>query len=302
MSRTSESGGLAAHVAVRRPFAWRALLAYLSIRAVAGVECVDRTVYHKVIHGPDGPTAIGVDFARVDSHGEVDVYASPDADLPDTVAAVSRLVDANADPLAIEAVLSEDAALRALVRQYRGIRIPGTTSPFELAVRAILGQQVSVAAARTLAGRLAAAHGHPLRVPGGSLRWAFPGAAELQSTADLTGLGIAPRRQAAIKELAERVLGGLVLRPGAAKHEDLLEIKGVGPWTASYISLRALADPDAIPAGDLGLRQAMSGGGPPVTSAALAMAAETWRPFRGYAAAMLWTTLLPGAGLRAVSE
>lgn len=265
---------------------------YLGARAMPGVEEVGRWSYRRVVRGAVGPAVICVDFAAVESKGIVILSASSPADLRASVGPTTRLVDAQADPISVSRTLSANAELRALVCQRPGVRIPGTTAPFELAVRAILGQQISVRGACVMASRLARALGARIPSPMGALTHAFPEPEEVQG-ADLSMLGIPRQRAAAIAAVADRVLDGrIVLEPGASAAERLLEIRGIGPWTAAYISLRALGDGDAIPVSDLGLRQAMSHDGGPIASLAMARAARAWRPWRGYAAVHLWTSLL----------
>ena len=197
-----------------------------------------------------------------------------------------QLLDLDADACAINAVLAADGLLAPLVAARPGLRVPGTYDGFELAVRAVLGQQVSVPAARTLAGRLADRFGTRLEMPDRSPSVLFPGPAGL-ADADLSGVGLTTARQATLRALAAAVAGGtLELDHGADPQETgarLAELPGVGPWTISYILMRAVRDPDAFPAADLGLRRALEqlGGtnGRP----------DRWRPWRAYAAVHLWT-------------
>jgi 3-methyladenine DNA glycosylase/8-oxoguanine DNA glycosylase len=178
-----------------------------------------------------------------------------------------------------------------------GLRIPGAWDGFELAVRAILGQQVSVKAATTLAGRLAAAYGEPLRIDpivdgSAGLRIVFPQPAIL-ARADLTNVGIPRARAAAINALAEAVASGALVLDASrgleASVRALSALPGIGEWTAQYVAMRALREPDAFPATDLGLRRALGDGSRLVAAAELLQAAEAWRPWRAYAAVYLWT-------------
>jgi AraC family transcriptional regulator of adaptative response / DNA-3-methyladenine glycosylase II len=231
-----------------------------------------------------------------------------------------RLLDADADPVAIDAALAADEVLAPLVRARPGLRVPGAYDGFELAVRAVLGQQVSVAAARTFAGRLAARHGaalargddspeppdrrsapgQPRPRPTGAGREAtelttlFPAAADLVD-ADLAGLGLTTGRQRTLRALAQAAASDRVrLDSGADPAETgarLAELPGIGPWTISYILMRS-GDPDAFPPTDLGVRRAMARLGAPPGQAA------RWRPWRAYAAMHLWTwsAASPAAG------
>jgi 3-methyladenine DNA glycosylase/8-oxoguanine DNA glycosylase len=196
---------------------------------------------------------------------------------------VRRLFDLAADPAAIAARLSRDPRLRGSVRARPGLRVPGAWDPFELAVRAILGQQVSVPAATTLAGRLARAFGARIAADG-ALDVAFPTAAVL-ARADVASIGLPRARAGAIRELARRVAGGA----GPETPDDLRAIPGVGPWTAGYVAMRALGMPDTFLEGDLGVRRALANGaGRRATHAEALARAESWRPWRAYAVMHLW--------------
>jgi AraC family transcriptional regulator of adaptative response / DNA-3-methyladenine glycosylase II len=211
---------------------------------------------------------------------------------------VTGLIDAHADVPAIQRRLEHDPRLKRLVMQRPGVRIPGTTDPFELSVRAVLGQQISVAGARTLAGRVARQYGRPLTQPFRTLTATFPGPRVL-AAAPLEKVGLPCGRAGAIRSIARLVAAGdLHLDPDCDSHvgvEHLLRVKGIGPWTAAYIALRALGDRDAMPASDLGLRQALGATGVPLRPEQLAAEAEGWRPWRGYGAVHLWSTLLPAS-------
>jgi AraC family transcriptional regulator of adaptative response / DNA-3-methyladenine glycosylase II len=211
-------------------------------------------------------------------------------------ARVRRLFDLDADPLPIRAQLRRDPALAARLRRCPGVRVPGAFSGFELAVRAVLGQQVTVVGARTLAARIAAAHGTALATGEGTVTHLFPSAAVL-ARADLGGLGLTGARATALGTLARAVAAGeLDLEGGQAPEQvrsRLLELPGIGPWTADYVLLRALGEPDAFPAGDLGLRRALGAPGQPLTARDLEERAKAWRPWRGYAALLLWGTPAP---------
>jgi 3-methyladenine DNA glycosylase/8-oxoguanine DNA glycosylase len=252
-------------------------------------------------------TAQGGVYRRVAEHdGECGVVAVRDAGdgrhlvlrvparltrgIASLAARTRRLFDLDADPGAIRSQLRRDPELRPFLRP--GLRVPGAWDGFEVAVRAILGQQVSVAGATTLAGRLVERFGAPAAgaAPGGPAR-CFPEPSRL-ANADLRGIGLPATRARAVSALAEAVAQGrLVLAPHAdpgQARERLLSLPGVGPWTAAYVALRTLGDPDAFPASDLGLRRALAAGGPLPDPSATAARAEAWRPWRGYAALALW--------------
>ncbi len=276
------AGGLVLRLPFRRPYDAAAALGWLATRAVAGVEDVASDAYRRVV--TTGGSHIAVTLEPADGHlllrGRIDDVR----DLAGLVQRCRRLFDLDADPASVNAVLSADPRLAPLVAARPGLRVPGSVDGFELATRAILGQQVSVAGARTLAGRLVARLGEPLATPEGALTHAFP-TADAVAAADLAGLGLTGARARALRALAEAVADRHVdLTPGADRAETrmrLLELPGVGPWTVEYVAMRALADPDAFPGTDLVLRQAMARHD--ITDT------EPWRPWRAYAAMHLWT-------------
>jgi AraC family transcriptional regulator of adaptative response / DNA-3-methyladenine glycosylase II len=206
---------------------------------------------------------------------------------------VRRMFDLNADPLRVAHVLSRDPYLRALVRSRPGLRVPGAWDEFELAVRAILGQQVSVRAATTLAGRLAQRFGRAVDVSGPGLTHLFPDPHALAS-ADLGAIGLTKSRAETIRGLARAVVGGTLTLDTSRGLEDGVErlaaLPGIGEWTAQYVALRAFGDPDAFPFADLGLRRALANGAGLPSARAVARIAETWRPWRAYAAVHLWAS------------
>jgi AraC family transcriptional regulator of adaptative response / DNA-3-methyladenine glycosylase II len=189
----------------------------------------------------------------------------------------------------LAAGLGSDPLLRPLVRRRPGVRIPGTWDAFECSVRAVLGQQVTVAAARTLAGRLVARAGEPAVTTVSGLDRLFP-TPEVLAAANLDGLGLTGARIAALKALALAVLEGRVVfeRPAEEVIASLVELPGFGEWTAQYIALRALGEPDAFLSADLIVRRMAAGGGTALTVKELDRRAEAWRPWRGYAVMHLW--------------
>ncbi|MDJ0865488.1 MAG: AlkA N-terminal domain-containing protein [Myxococcota bacterium] len=297
---------IALRLPFRPPFDWGALLAFLEPRAIPGVEGVRDGAYERTV-------------SRGPVRGRVEVRLAPDAphlvarlrlsgagELIRVAEGLRRTFDLTADPAPIAAQLRADARLRPLVRARPGLRVPGAWDGFELAVRAILGQQVSVRGATTLAGRLVERFGHaldPELCAEGSPDRVFPTAAVL-ADADLRSIGLPRARAGAVAALAEAVAAGrLALEPGGdaeATRAALCALPGVGPWTAQYVAMRALGEPDAFPASDLGLRHALANGSLP-TPAAVERAAEAWRPWRAYAALHLWTgrsAPRPAAGRR----
>ncbi len=292
-SGAAETGVLTLCLPYRPPLAWAALLAFLRERAIPGVESVDATTYRRAVRAGAAAGVIAIRPAARAAHLELRAPVALAPALADLVLRTRRLCDLDADPAAIDRDLRRDPLLAPRVRARPGLRVPGAWNRFELAVRAVLGQQVSVAAARTLAGRLAATLGEPLpNAPTGGPTRLFPTPAAL-AQADLTRLGLTGARAATLVRLATEVRDGRLDLDDAADPDDLrarLEsLPGIGPWTAQYVALRALGDPDAFPAGDLGVRRALAAGDDrPATAAAAQARAEAWRPWRAYATLHLW--------------
>jgi AraC family transcriptional regulator of adaptative response / DNA-3-methyladenine glycosylase II len=285
-------GAVDLRLPARAPLDGAALLEFLGARAIARVEQVDGPTYRRSLaleHG-GGLVALTPEDGAVRCALQLD-------DLRDLTAAVARcrrLLDLDADPVSIAAQLGADPVLGELARRRPGMRVPGCVDGFELAVRAIVGQQVSVAAARTVLGGLVARYGEPLTEPAGAITHRFPTAAALAGV-DPAELPFPRRRAEALRTLARLVAGeGLRVDAGtdsAAALAALLDIPGVGPWTASYVSMRALGDPDAFPAGDVGIRHALARLGRPAAGPAATALAEPWRPWRSYAVMHLWSSL-----------
>jgi len=282
---------LTLRLAARPPFDGRALLAYLALRALPGVEEVSGDVYRRSVRVGDesGVIAVALDAEAAGVRLTLPAQLVPAA--VHLAARVRRIFDLDADPAPIRARLRRDPALAARLRRSPGVRVPGAYSGFELAVRAVLGQQVTVVGARTLAGRLARAHGTKLASTDGTIERVFPSAATL-ARAELAPLGLTRTRATALGALARAVAAGdLDLEGGQAPEEvrrRLLALPGIGPWTADYVLLRALGEPDAFPAGDLGLRRALGPPGQPLAPRDLDERAKSWQPWRGYAALLLW--------------
>jgi 3-methyladenine DNA glycosylase/8-oxoguanine DNA glycosylase len=271
------------------PFDARALLAYWRVRCVPGMESIEDGVYRRSLRWGEEIGELSVDVAAGAATGRV--IARPSANLEleasEVESLVSTLVDGAAPTGAVAKALCNDDVLGPLVADRPGIRVPGTVDPFELTVRAIVGQQVSVAAASTFTARIADAWGD--RASRMRLPLVFPAPAQLADAQLEERCGINRQRADAIRTVAGRMLAGeLDLRPGHADEAELEAVPGVGPWTAAYVALRGLGEPDAIPVADLGLRSALGLD----TPAEVAARAERWRPFRGYAATHLWTTFL----------
>jgi len=276
-------------LAVRLPYDLQRLLAFLERRALPGVERVDASGYSRTLTRQAGPLCVHV--RRAASGSGLALSAAGATPRTEALLATEarRVFDLDVDPADVAATLRADPLLRPLVARRPGLRVPGAWDPFECAVRAVLGQQVSVAAGRTLVTRLAARAGMPLPRPTRGLTQLFPSAAAI-ADADLAGLGLTSARAAALRALARAAADGTI-DWGAATAEvtaRLVALPGIGDWTAQYVALRALGDRDAFPAGDLVLRKAAAAGGPALTARALASRAEAWRPWRGYAVIHLW--------------
>ena len=296
--RRSGSGGtLELRLAVRTPFAGRALLAFLTTRAVAGVEATSASSYARTLRLPHG---VGTVELTLDDHPESGPTAFVPAtfrlsDLRDLSAAVERvrrLLDADCDPVAIADSFAGDPVLGRLVREWPGLRVPGHVDGDELAVRAVLGQQVTVAAARTAAARLTAQYGEPVPHPVAGLTHLFPTAARLGEL-DPESLPMPRSRGRALVAMCRALADGDLSLDRAGDRDDvrrrLLEIPGIGPWTADYIALRALGDPDVFLPTDIGVRDALRLlDRDPAEAATLA---EAWRPWRSYAQLHLWQAL-----------
>lgn len=261
-------------------------MAFLGARAVPGVEQFDGRSYRRSVALESGSAIVELtpDADGVRCRLELEHPADEDS----AVASCRRLLDLDADPSAMETQLGGDPVLGPLVALRPGLRIPSTVDGFELAVRAIVGQQISVAGARTVLGRMAQELGEPLAGSDGLTRH-FPTAAAL-AAADPAGFPFPRTRGEALRSLARLVLDGRLDLDAGGDAAPLLEIRGVGAWTASYISMRALGDRDAWLPGDIGLRNALQRLGH-ADHTDLASLAERWRPWRSYAVVHLWATL-----------
>jgi AraC family transcriptional regulator of adaptative response / DNA-3-methyladenine glycosylase II len=286
--------GLVVRLPYRPPFDWPAILRFLEPRATPGVEQIDGMVYRRSVDLNGNTGIIEIDAVPDQRHLRMRLQLSCDVDLISVVERARRVFDLDADPLLISEQLRRSPKLRRLVEAAPGRRVPGGWDGFELGVRAILGQQVTVRGATTLAGRLVRAFGKPLESSHTSLTHIFPTAATL-AEADLTTIGLPRARAATIRDLAVAVDSGKLQLDASLGLEEALArlcaIRGIGDWTAHYIAMRALGEPDAFPAGDLGLRQALGNGAGPISARQLEETAEAWRPWRAYAAMHLWSSL-----------
>ncbi|HEY3989482.1 MAG TPA: AlkA N-terminal domain-containing protein [Acidobacteriaceae bacterium] len=290
---TSSAAPLILRLSYRLPFDWNALLGFFTPRAIPGVEEVREGIYRRVVRVDDHVALIAVSHLPARNALEVQIACDHVPALPIIASRLRRVFDLDADTEAIAAHLSRDRALAPIVLRQPGLRTPGGWDPFEVAVRAILGQQISVAAARGLAAKLAALTTKPLALGDGALTHAFPTAQQI-AAADLSALGMPAARRAALTSLARAAVERPEIFEAANTLEEsiarLRSIPGIGEWTAQYIALRGLHHPDAFPASDIGiLRNAEQLFGTPLSPAQLLARSEEWRPWRGYAAQHLWS-------------
>jgi AraC family transcriptional regulator of adaptative response / DNA-3-methyladenine glycosylase II len=289
---------------VRLPFDAPALYSFLEERALLGVESVHGHSYSRTFEVRGRTGFLTAAYEEGHDHLLLSLWPPFGPDLLDLVRRAGRIFDVDADPLAIGETLGRDPVLAPLVAARPGLRVPGTWDPFEVSVRAILGQQVSVRGARTLAGRIVETFGKKIEegapVPG--LTHVFPSPASL-ARADFSRIGLPRSRAEAIRALARAVatrrLDFSASRGLADFESRFVALPGIGPWTAQYVALRALGEPDAFPSSDLGLRRALERAGLPTASRDLTARAEAWRPFRAYATLHLWTSLSADPGKEA---
>jgi AraC family transcriptional regulator of adaptative response / DNA-3-methyladenine glycosylase II len=279
----ASTGSLTLRLTYRTPYAAATMLGWLGLHVVAGVEEVASTTYRRVL--PSGSVvAMQIDEDAVSLTTSIDDVRA----LPDTVARCRRMLDADADPLAVDATLSADPQIAPLVAARPGVRVPGAADGFEVLVRTVLAQQVSVASAHTFARRLVDAYGKPLDSPTGTLTARFPTSDALAETS-YDGIGLTGGRIKTLRAIAAaHAAGDLTLDPSADRDEvrgRLLAMPGIGPWTVDYVAMRALGDPDAFPATDLILRRRIAD-----------LTPERWRPWRSYAAMHLWLDHLTTTG------
>jgi len=278
----------------RPPFDSEALLAFFRARAIPGLEAVGEHYYARALH-IHGQSGLMICRPRPDQPGLQVILRGPARQaILDVSARVRRLFDLDADLPTIADHLGQDPLLHSVVTQHPGLRVPGCWHRFEFAIRAVLGQQISIAAARTLAGRLVACYGTPLPedlVDGTGITHRFPEPEDLAGQ-PLNTLGLPHQRAETLARVATLFAEpGFADLDGSTLLEQLATLRGIGPWTLSYLALRGLGDPDAFPASDLGILKAASQLGGPTTPKALIRHAECWRPWRAYAAQYLWAAL-----------
>ncbi len=278
---------------VRVPFDGAGLLEFLAHRAVAGIEYVTGSRYARTLRLPGGPATVDLQLDERDDPAAVTVRLrlTDTGDVPDALERCRRLVDADADATTIAGVLAADPFLAPAVARHPGARLPGAVDGAEIVVRALIGQQISVSAARTTLARLTATAGEPIDSGDPRLTHLFPSSAALAALEPAAVGG--PRRRidtllAASRDLAS---GALLVHPGRAPEEltaELVARPGIGPWTAGYVCMRVLGAPDVLLDGDLVLRQGAGRLGLPSDARTLALHGRRWRPFRSYAGILLW--------------
>ena len=293
----AHADGLTVRLPLRTPYDATGTIAFLALRAVPGVEEGLENGYRRSLALPRGGGV--AELSPREDHVAATFWLDDLRDLGAAIGRCRRLLDLDSDPHGILEWLGGDATIGRLVRAAPGRRVPGSVDGGELAIRAVLGQQVSVAGARTLAGRIVAAHGEPLRRPVGAVTHVFP-RPEALAAADPDGLPLPRSRAATLVRLCAALAAGEVeLGEGADRERSLaglLALRGIGPWTAGYVAMRALRDPDAWPAGDLGVRRALESLGAADPGRALERAGEPWRPYRAYATMHLWGALGASVG------
>lgn len=292
-------GALTLRLGYRPPLDFTAMLSFLRRRAIPGIEQIDTSSYQRVIGPPEHPSLLRVtaDPRRPElllHLGQVDPRA-----IPAVVRRVRRIFDLDADLRMVHATLAQEPLLATGIAQRPGLRVPGGWDGFEVAVRAVLGQQVSVAAAATLARRVVDRFGATLEGMPAGLDRQFP-SPEVLAQAPLETIGLPRTRAATVRAVAQAVVDGrLDFRAGqslAGFVERCVTLPGIGPWTAHYMALRALALPDAFPAGDLVLQQVL-GGGTRLSERATEARSQPWRPWRAYAVLHLWHLATPSSGV-----
>lgn len=287
--RKTTSGGdvIRLRLSYRPPLDWKNLLGFYADRVIAGVETVAAEQYRRTVRLGGGQGWFAVERTREGHALELSARLQDLRYLPELVSRVRRMFDLDAEPMTIAGALGKDPLLGPILSRYKGLRVPGSWEPFEIAVRAILGQQISVTAARTLANRIVTEYGEELAEPPetGPTRL-FP-APEALAEAPLEKLGVIGARAKAIRYLSRQVADGVLDFEAPDLAERLVAFPGIGDWTAQYICLRSGSDPDAFPAADLGLLRGAEQD-EEMTPSKLRRLAEAWRPWRAYAAICLW--------------
>lgn len=294
--KATDPGAIVLDLHYRPPLDWEAMLSFIASRAAGGSELVRDGVYWRTVHLDPHRGWIAVSHSKDRNSLRVEVSPSLARALMRLVARIRRLFDLDAQPHAIASHLRRDSRLANAVSRRQGLRVPGAFEPFDTAVRAILGQQISVSAATTLYGRLISALGSRIETMHAELTHVSPTPARILATSEdeLVSLGVLRSRAATIRRLAEAIHSGKIVLEQESDAEtavhQLEQLPGIGRWTAHYIAMRALGWPDAFPEGDLGIRKALGG----ISASQARAVAEPWRPWRAYAVMHLWTSLEEG--------
>ncbi|UII70450.1 DNA-3-methyladenine glycosylase [Pseudomonas sp. HN11] len=281
-------------LAYQPPYDWAAMVGFLSARAISGMETVEVGVYRRSISLGGQHGWISVAMSAGDGL-DVVVDFPETAALPEIERRLRNMFDLDAQPQLINPQLAADPLMAQLVAARPGLRVPGTWDGLELAIRAVLGQQITVVAAIRLAGRLVTQYGQPLATPHAGITHVFP-TAEVLAAADLATLGMPKARGRTLSGVAQAFLDDpRLFEPQASLKESvarLVALPGIGDWTAQYIAMRQMREADAFASGDIGLINALAAlEGGSVSARQLLMRAEAWRPLRAYAAQHLWTSL-----------
>ncbi|MEO8998899.1 MAG: AlkA N-terminal domain-containing protein [Rhodanobacter sp.] len=291
--RAAAGAALVLRLGYRPPYDFAALLAFLRTRALPGVELVDEHSYARVFGPADAPGCLRLSAWPNSEHAlKLELHCPQPIQLLGVVTKLRRMFDLDANPQVIADTFRDDAILGPLLARRPGLRLPGGWDGFEIAVRAVLGQQISVAAARTLATRIVQRWGESLpTAPMAGLERLFPTPAAL-AQADLREIGLTTTRAATIRGMAQALLDGSVdFRAEQSLDEFVarwITLPGIGEWTAHYMAMRALSNPDAFPAADLILRREATTDATPLSTKELTLRADTWRPWRAYAVIHLW--------------
>ncbi|MFD0486174.1 DNA-3-methyladenine glycosylase family protein [Saccharopolyspora spinosporotrichia] len=297
---SSAAGILKLRLPYRSPIDIEGLFGFMAARALSGVEDAGPSHYTRSLRLPHG-TGIAT-LRPADKHVAAALRLTDLRDLGSAVSRLRRLLDLDADPVAVADVLGDDPALAPIVRSAPGVRVPGSVDGTEIVVRALVGQQISVSAARTTLGRLVAALGERLSHPDGTVTTLFPTAETIAKALADRAENVLPgpkRRTETVRRVADKLAtGNLQIHAGrdeADLRRDLERIPGIGPWTAGYVSMRVLGAPDVLLDGDLVLRKGAAVLGLPADARSLRAHADRWSPWRSYAGMLLWRAGRSGA-------
>ena len=306
---TGSASGINITLAYRLPYDWKSLLGFLAYRAIPGVELVSDDSYARSI-SLEGMSGYFIARFLPEKNQLAATIQFPDTKyLYQIIDRIRSIFDLRADSAQIDKFLKKDKMLCPLLKKYPGLRVPGSWDGFEVSVRAVLGQQVTVKAASTLASRIAQRYGSEFDCEIDGINRVFPEPAVL-ARAKMNNMGIVSQRIAAIKSIAELIEGNELIINCTADTAEFVEkicqVKGIGEWTAQYIAMRALSDPNAFPYSDLILLRAADPSGKSLTPKQLLKLAEAWRPWRAYTVILLWKhyqmTLIPNSKARAVDR